>query len=67
MYCGYKPKSELGSASTEMIHYSEEETALRVQRIVGDDAVIGIDDDEIAIPIDPSQFEDCGDMLSANF
>ena len=62
VYCGYKPKSELGgSNATEIIRYTETETEARVEKIVGSDAVIGIDDDEIAIPVDPSEFDGYGD------
>ena len=51
-HCGYKSKSELGTGS-EMVRHTAQETSLMVQRIIGDDAAIGIDDAEITDPMDP--------------
>ena len=36
-----------------MVRHTAQETSLMVQRIIGDDAAIGIEDSEITDPMDP--------------
>ena len=56
MHCGYKPKSDLGNGS-EIVRYTDNQTSVMVQKVIGNDSFIGIDDAEIAEPMDPQEFE----------
>ena len=59
-HCGYKAQSELGRGG-EIVHYTENETSLMVQRIIGDDAFTGLDDEEITCAVDPMEFDGYAD------
>ena len=45
-HCGYKAQSELGRGG-EIVHHSEDETSRMIQRLLGDDAVIELGDEEL--------------------
>ena len=59
-HCGYKAESELGQKG-EIVHYTDDETNRMVQRIIGDDAFVGLDDEEIECAVDPMEFESYDD------
>ena len=62
VHCGYKPKSNLGNG-TEIVRYTDAQTSLMMQKIIGDDSYIGIDDAEITEPINPLEFDKYGDAV----
>ena len=62
-HCGYKSKSELG-IEFEMVRHTSQEASLMAQKIIGDDAAIGIEDAEITCPMDPHSYDEVEEVYA---